>query len=201
MTGRYSGASLLASGISMDDVYLPVESQQKLLALSRQTLNDFVRRIEHQLPRVHDSYLQSCDYGAFVSLFKEEQLRGCVGSCAPEAPLLETVIKMTKAAASQDDRVVPIRQDELNAIHIDITVLSPLAAVDDPLLLEAGKHGLYIARDDRRGVLLPQVATRYRWDLKTFLEQTCLKAGLPKGAWHDRGTQLWSFTVLIIEEH
>jgi AmmeMemoRadiSam system protein A len=184
----------------MDNVYLPVESQQRLIALSRQTLNDFVRRIEHQPPPVRDSYLQSRDYGAFVSLFKEEELRGCIGTCAPEAPLFETVIKMTKAAASEDDRVESIAQNELAEIRIDITVLSPLAAVDDPLLLEAGKHGLYIARDDRRGVLLPQVATRYRWDLKTFLEQTCLKAGLAKSAWHEPGTQLWSFTVLIIEE-
>ena len=185
----------------MNDVYLPVESQQKLIDLSRQTLNYFVRRIDHQPARVHDSHLQSRDYGAFVSLFKEEELRGCIGSCAPGAPLFETVIKMTKAAASQDDRVQPIAQSELAAIRIDITVLSPLAAVGDPFSLEAGKHGLYVARDDRRGVLLPQVATRYRWDLKTFLEQTCLKAGLRKSAWHDPDTQLWSFTVLIIEEH
>ncbi len=184
----------------MDDVYLPVESQQKLIELSRQTLNNFVRRIEHQPARIHDSYLQSRDYGAFVSLFKEEELRGCIGSCAPGAPLFETVIKMTKAAASQDDRVQPIAQNELAAIRIDITVLSPLAAVGDPLSLKAGKHGLYVARDDRRGVLLPQVATRYGWDLKAFLEQTCLKAGLSKSAWRDPDTQLWSFTALIIEE-
>lgn len=185
----------------MDNVYLPVESQQRLIALSRQTLNDFVRGIERPLPPVRDSCLQSRDYGAFVSLFKEEALRGCIGTCAPEAPLFETVIKMTKAAASQDDRVEPIAPNELTDIRIDITVLSPLASVDDPLSLEAGKHGLYIACNDRRGVLLPQVATRYRWDLRTFIEQTCLKAGLPKGVWRDPGTQLWSFTVLIIEEH
>ena len=108
---------------------------------------------------------------------------------------------MTEAAASQDDRVQPIAKSELAAIRIDITILSPMAAVRDPLSLEAGKHGVYVTRNDRRGVLLPQVATRYRWDLKTFLEHTCHKAGLPKSAWHDPDTQLWSFTVLIIEEH
>jgi uncharacterized protein len=184
----------------MADVYLPAESQQKLIDLSRQTLNNFVRRIESQAARIHDSFLQSREYGAFVSLFKEEELRGCIGSCAPGAPLFETVIKMTQAAASQDDRVPPIAKGELASIRIDITVLSPMAAVRDPLSLEAGKHGLYVARGHKRGVLLPQVAARYCWDLETFLEQTCLKAGLPKRAWHDLDTQLWSFTVLIIEE-
>ncbi len=185
----------------MSDVYLPLESQQKLMDLARQTLDHFVGGIERGPARIHDSYLQSRDYGAFVSLFKKEELRGCIGSCAPEAPLFETVIKMTEAAASQDDRVQPIAKSELAAIRIDITILSPMAAVRDPFSLEVGKHGLYVARDGRRGVLLPQVATRYRWDLKTFLEQTCLKAGLPKSAWHTPDTQLWSFTVLIIEEH
>ena len=185
----------------MDDVYLPVESQQKLIDLSRQTLNNFVRRIERQPAHIRDSYLQSRDYGAFVSLFNQEELRGCIGSCAPGTPLFETVIKMTEAAASQDDRVQPIAKSELAALRIDITILSPMAAVRDPLSLEAGKHGVYVTRNDRRGVLLPQVATRYRWDLKTFLEHTCHKAGLPKSAWHDPDTQLWSFTVLIIEEH
>ena len=83
----------------MDDVYLPVESQQKLIDLSRQTLNNFVRRIERQPAHIRDSYLQSRDYGAFVSLFNQEELRGCIGSCAPGTPLFETVIKMTEAAA------------------------------------------------------------------------------------------------------
>jgi uncharacterized protein (TIGR00296 family) len=108
---------------------------------------------------------------------------------------------MTRAAASQDDRVQPLAEEELAAVRIDITVLSALTAVADPFSLEAGKHGVYVARDCRHGVLLPQVATRCRWDVKTFLEQTCLKAGLPRSAWRDPDTQLWSFTVLIIEEH
>ncbi len=184
----------------MDSVYLPVESQRRLIALSRQTLNDFVRGIDSELPPVRDSYLVSRDYGAIVSLFKGDELRGCIGSCTPAAPLFETIIRMTRAAASEDERVEPIAQNELADIRIDITVLSPLVPIKDPLSLEAGKHGLYVVRDGRRAVLLPQVAVRYRWDVLTFIEQTCLKAGLSKGAWHEPDTQLWSFTVLIIEE-
>jgi uncharacterized protein (TIGR00296 family) len=79
-------------------------------------------------------------------------------------------------------------------------VLSPLAPFEDPLALEIGKHGLYIAAGGKRGVLLPQVATQYGWDSKTFLEQTCLKAGLRKNAWKDSDVQVSGFTALIIEE-
>jgi AmmeMemoRadiSam system protein A len=182
-------------------VYLPLESQHKLMNLARETLEAFVRGTERELARIHDPYLQARDYGAFVSLHNKEELRGCIGNCAPQAPLFETVIKMTEAAAAQDHRVQPIAKDELALIEIEITVLSPLGVPDDPLALEPGKHGLHIAREGRRGVLLPQVATRYGWDIKTFLEQTCLKAELPKEAWQDADTEVLCFTALIIEEH
>ena len=186
----------------MREVYLPLESQQRLMELARQTLEEFVRGSERGQERVRDPYLRARDYGAFVSLHKKEKLRGCIGHCAPRAPLFETVIRMTEAAAAQDHRVKPIVRDELGAIDIEISVLSPLAAApSDPLALAAGKYGLHIARDGRRGVLLPQVATRYGWDMKTFIEQTCLKADLPKDAWQEADTEVLCFTALIIEEH
>ena len=170
------------------------------MELSRQTLEQFVRGAERQKHPIDDAYLQSRDYGAFVTLHKNDELRGCVGKCAPDAPLFETVSEMTEAAASRDRRVRPIAVDELAQIHIDISVLSSLQRVGDPLDLELGKHGLYIASGDKRGVLLPQVATQYRWDIKTFLEQTCLKAGLKTNAWRAPNTTVSSFTALIIEE-
>jgi AmmeMemoRadiSam system protein A len=184
----------------MGDVYMPLESQQKLMDLARQTLEHFVRGIERGPARIRDPYLQARDYGAFVSLHKKEELRGCIGNCSPHAPLFETVIRMTEAAAAQDHRVRPIARKELGAVDIEISVLSPLTATSDPLALAAGKYGLHIARDGRRGVLLPQVATRYGWDMKTFLEQTCLKADLPKNAWQGADTEVLCFTALIIEE-
>jgi AmmeMemoRadiSam system protein A len=184
----------------MDDVYLPPESQAKLLALARQRLEQFVLGLPRRAERIDDPYLQSHGYGAFVTLYKKEQFRGCVGNCTPAAPLCDTVIEMTEAAASRDHRVEPISRTELDDIRIDISVLSPLRILEQPLSLQIGKHGLHVARHTRRAVLLPQVASRYNWDMTTFLEQTCLKAGLRKHAWKDPGTQLSSFTALIIEE-
>ena len=184
----------------MTNVYLPSESQRKLMELSRQVLEDFVRGLKREKEPVDDPYLQSRDHGAFVSLHKQEELRGCIGNCVPKARLFETVTEMTEAAASRDPRVRPVSKTELGEIRIDITVLSPLVPLADPLSLEVGKHGLYIAVGGKRGVLLPQVATQYGWDSKTFLEQTCLKAGLRKNAWKDSDVQVSGFTALIIEE-
>ena len=187
-------------GIS-SDVYLPIESQQGLIHLARQTLEAFVRGAERDRARIRDPYLRVRDYGAFVSLHNKDELRGCIGNCSPRAPLFQTVIKMTEAAAAQDYRVHPVAQSELGEIDIEITVLSPLIVPEDPLALETGKHGLHIARDGRRGVLLPQVATRYGWDMRTFLEQTCVKADLPRDAWQDEDSEVLCFTALIIGEH
>ena len=184
----------------MHDVYLPLESQKKLIELSRQTLENFVLGRRCQVERVNDSYLETQDYGAFVSLHNQGELRGCIGDCAPRAPLYGTVIEMTEAAASRDSRMEPIAKAELGDIRIDISVLSPLFKVVDPLSLEVGKHGLYVAKGGLRGVLLPQVATQYRWTIQTFLEQTCVKAGLRKHAWKESDSEVSTFTALIIKE-
>ncbi|MGB7946041.1 MAG: AMMECR1 domain-containing protein, partial [Candidatus Binatia bacterium] len=127
----------------MTTVYLPLASQRRLMELSRHTLVDFVRGAERQKHSIDDAYLQNREYGAFVTLYKKDELRGCVGKCVPDAPLFETVSEMTEAAASRDRRVEPIAPEELVQIHIDITVLSPLEWVKDPFDLDLGKHGLY----------------------------------------------------------
>lgn len=184
----------------MEGIHIPLDSQKKLVQLSRQTLERFVRGVEREPNDVNDPYLLTSDYGVFVSLHKREELRGCIGTCFPTRLLYETVIEMTEAAASRDHRVFPISPSELPDIRIDISVLSPLQLVDDPLSLEVGKHGLHVTSGERRGVLLPQVATQYKWDMKTFLSQACLKAGLPKNAWKWPETKISSFTALIIEE-
>jgi AmmeMemoRadiSam system protein A len=184
----------------MQDVHLPIESQKKLIELSRRTLEIFVLGRTRESESIDDRFLKSDDYGAFVSLHNQGELRGCIGDCAPRAPLFETVIEMTQAAASRDTRVEPVTESELGDIRIEISVLSPLVRTEAPLSLEIGRHGLYLVRQGRRGVLLPQVATQYRWGMKTFLEQTCLKAGLRKHAWKDSDTEVSAFTALIIEE-
>jgi hypothetical protein len=183
----------------MADVRLPTPSQRRLIEIARQALEGVVRRRPLGKIGVDDPYL-NCVCGAFVTLFNRHELRGCIGTCAPSRPLFETVIEMTEAAATRDRRVPPVRAEELEQIHIDISVLSPLERSDRPLALEVGKHGLHVVRECNRGVLLPQVAVENGWDMKTFLEQTCVKANLPKEAWGWPDTVVSSFTALVIEE-
>jgi AmmeMemoRadiSam system protein A len=184
----------------MPDVYIPPVSQKKLLDLARQTLEDCVRGSPRRVEDIQDGFLQNTDYGAFVSLHKREVLRGCVGTCTPKLPLYLTVIAMTDAAASRDRRMKPVSLNELDEIRIGITILSPLQITRDPLSLIVGAHGLHISRGEARGVLLPQVATQYGWDIQRFLEQTCVKAGLHENAWRDPDTRISSFTAFILEE-
>ncbi|MEE9145408.1 MAG: AmmeMemoRadiSam system protein A [Candidatus Binatia bacterium] len=184
----------------MDEIYIPPDSQKLLLQLSRQILESFVRGTEKQVEKINDPHLLITQYGAFVSLHKGQDLRGCIGTCFPTRPLYEIIIEMTEAAASRDQRVYSIQQSELPDIHIDISILSPLQLANDPLSLEVGKHGLFISSGEKRGVLLPQVAIQYGWDMETFLCQTCLKAGLSKDTWKERETKVSCFSALIIEE-
>lgn len=183
-----------------DDVYLPAGSQRRLMEISRRTLERVAGRSSYRDADHDDPHLEKVSYGAFVTLFNQGELRGCIGTCTPSSVLREVVVEMTEAAATRDSRVKPVRPDEIEQIHIDISVLSPLQRSDDPLALEVGKHGLHVARGRKRGVLLPQVAAEYGWDVETFLKQTCRKANLPSEAWSWPGTVVSTFTALIIEE-
>ncbi|HTM09934.1 MAG TPA: AmmeMemoRadiSam system protein A [Verrucomicrobiae bacterium] len=182
------------------EVELPRDAQKRLMDLARATLENFVCDIDAPMEKIDDPDLLSEQYGAFVSLHRGRELRGCIGSCFPSAPLYETVIEMTEAAASRDARVAAIAPAELAQIEIEISVLGPLVKAEDPRALEIGRHGLYISSGGRRGVLLPQVATEYGWTMEKFLEQTCLKAGLDKLAWKRPETEVLAFTTLIIKE-
>jgi hypothetical protein len=184
----------------METLYIPFESQKRLIELSRRTLECFVCGWERQSDDIKDPYLLSSEHGAFVTLYKGTDLRGCIGTCFPTRPLVETVIEMTRAAASQDYRFQPVSQSELSEIAIDISALSPLELVHDPLSLKVGEHGLHVEYKEKRGVLLPQVAVEYGWDRETFLRQVCQKADLPEDAWQWPETRLLSFTALTIEE-
>ena len=136
--------------------------------------------------------------GAFVTLHLEGELRGCVGFIQPTRGLYQTVVEAALNAAFHDPRFLPVSQEEAPGLEVEISVLSP----PQPILPEqvvVGRHGLVVARGLYRGLLLPQVAVEQEWDAPTFLEQTCLKAGLPTDAWR-RGATLQGFTAEVFGE-
>lgn len=134
-------------------------------------------------------------YAAFVSLYKKGELRGCIGHIIPRKPLAETVAEMAEAAALKDPRFPPVRPDELGDIKIEISVMTPLQKVSSPEEIEVGKHGVVVQRRNSIGLFLPQVATEQGWDRTTFLENACLKAGLPRNAWKDPETEIYLFSA------
>lgn len=133
--------------------------------------------------------------GAFVTIYKKGELRGCIGQVAARQPLAEAVAESAKSAAINDPRFTPLRPEELPDITIEISALTPFKKIESPDEIEVGKHGLIISRGRSAGLLLPQVATEHHWDRSSFLEHTCLKAGLPRDAWKDKETEIYIFSA------
>lgn len=142
--------------------------------------------------------LEKC--GAFVTIHKSGALRGCIGLVEAVQPLHQTVAEMARAAALEDPRFPPVRREELPGLDIEISVLSPVTQIHDVKEIGVGVHGIIIQQGMHKGLLLPQVATEYGWDRKTFLEHTCHKAGLPKNAWQNDTTIIKIFTATVFGE-
>jgi len=139
--------------------------------------------------------------GAFVTLNdRQGELRGCIGSIEPVAPLYEAVSSSAVSAAFRDPRFYPVQRDELPTLHLEISVMGPVTPVNDLGEIEVGRDGLIISRGRNAGLLLPQVATEYGWDRETFLSQTCVKAGLAATAWRSEGTRIDRFSAEVFGE-
>ncbi len=133
--------------------------------------------------------------GAFVTLHKQGELRGCIGHVIDDQPLAETVAAMAVAAAFQDPRFPPVTPDELEDLEIEISAMTPLRQITDVEEIEVGRHGIIVQQNGHSGLLLPQVATQYGWDRETFLDYTCRKANLPADAWKEENTKIFIFSA------
>lgn len=136
--------------------------------------------------------------GAFVSLHRFGQLRGCIGNIAPLGTLLESVIRNAINAAAEDPRFQPVRADELDELEIEISVLTPLEEIHGPDDLVIGRDGLYLTAHGHSGVLLPQVATEQRWDAAEFIRRTAIKAGMDPARW--KSARLFRFAAEVFSE-
>lgn len=137
--------------------------------------------------------------GAFVTIHRRGELRGCIGHLEANQSLLRVVRECAVAACSADPRFPPVGARELVELEIEVSLLGPFEPIASPEDIEVGRHGLLVERNWQRGLLLPQVATEWRWDRDTFLAQTCLKAGLPRDAWK-HGAKVWRFEAEVFGE-
>jgi len=135
--------------------------------------------------------------GVFVTYTEHGALRGCIGTMRPVYPLARAVAMMARSAALEDPRFPAISRSELGSVDMEISVLTPLQLLEDPLSVRLGTDGLLIVKNGRSGVLLPQVPAEAGWTTpEQFLEGLCQKAGLPAGAWR-RGATLFRFQAEV----
>jgi len=138
--------------------------------------------------------------GAFVTLKIGGELRGCIGYIIPVKPLYQTVRDVAESAALKDPRFSPVSARELPELEFEISALSPIRTVSNVDEIVVGRDGIIIKRGFYQGLLLPQVATEYGWSREEFLQHTCLKAGLPKDAWKQVGTDISVFSAEVFGE-
>jgi len=177
-------------------VPISAEDRGRLIQLARQALSHIVANGPAPALGNVAGILAECR-GCFVTLTNRGQLRGCIGTFAPRWPLAEAVVRMA-AEAARDSRFLyirPVTARELPELTVEVSVLSPLEPIGDPLSIEIGKHGIYIVRGHASGCFLPEVATDQGWNVEQFLGYCCEhKAGLPADAWRQDGTQVHVFT-------
>lgn len=139
--------------------------------------------------------------GAFVTLRVGSNLRGCIGQikAETETTLTETVRRMAAVAATADPRFTALSCAELSSTSIEVSILGPLVEATDPERLEIGRHGVVVEAGTKRGLLLPQVAIERGWDSKTFLCETCRKAGLHAEAWRTKA-HVWLFDAEVFTD-
>ncbi len=172
-----------------------------LLALTRWTLERWCAKLPWQTggPGLEEALDQPVD-GLFVTLKIEAQLRGCIGTIERQESLDATLREMAVQAAGSDPRFMPLSADELKQSTISLSLLTPPEPVADVQKVVIGRDGLILERGGRRGLLLPEVAAEYAWDLDTYLDELCKKAFLPPGAWREPGCELSRFESLKFSE-
>lgn len=178
---------------------------EELVKMARRAVTEFLRSNS----TVDDTKFNSefdFNSGVFVTLNKQDSLRGCIGYPIPIKKLSYGLIDAAISAATQDTRFSPVSVDELDKITFDVTVLTPPVEikVEEPTEylkeIKVGRDGLIVENSYSSGLLLPQVPIEYDWTVEEFLEHTCQKAGLGKDAWKDNDTKISRFEGVIFKE-
>jgi len=185
---------------SEQTTFLDRSAQKEALQLARQTLQQYLTQSTIPSFTPQNPVLKQ-KLGAFVTLRKNGQLRGCIGRFEPDEPLWQVIQRMVIAAATQDYRFPPVKAEELDKIKIEISVMTPKKRLDDWRKIRLGKDGVVIEKGNRGGTFLPQVATETGWSLEEFLSQLCSqKAGLPPNCYQDPQTTIYVFQAQVFEE-
>ncbi|MGQ9721400.1 MAG: TIGR00296 family protein [Candidatus Jordarchaeum sp.] len=190
---------------------MTLEEGRFLVKLARRAVETYVKEeVKIEVPQDTPERLLEKS-GVFVTLNtvspgSDKRLRGCIGFPLPHFPLAQAVIESAISAATMDPRFPPVREEELDNIVVEVTVLTPPVLIevkdpkDYPKKVKVGRDGLVVERGSYKGLLLPQVPVDWNWDEEEFLCECCIKAGLPPDSWYDKKTKIYSFKGIIYEE-
>lgn len=195
---------IVKSGIPLIENSSQLNEEQKkfLMDVAKKAIDLYVREGKIYEPKVTDKRLLE-EEGAFVTIHKKGQLRGCIGNIIGRGPLLKTIRDMAIAAATKDPRFPALTVKELDQIDIEISVLTKPHQVKNVDEIIMGKHGVIVSKGMfNSGVFLPQVATETGWSKEVFLSELChQKAGLRADAWKDPSVKLEVFEALVFSEN
>ncbi|GAB6187974.1 AmmeMemoRadiSam system protein B [Thermopirellula anaerolimosa] len=178
---------------------LSASQREAVLRAAARWVADFVNgRPASEAPTLPDDVASLPVWGIFVSLKRQSKLRACCGRLGEGIPLAKALSSAAELAAKHDLRFPPIQPAELQSLTIEVWLLWGLETIrekgeDRAGAVEIGRHGLMISRGGSSGLLLPGVATEHGFDARTFLEQVCVKAGLPRNAWLEDNVDLKRF--------
>ncbi len=179
---------------------LNAKQRKELLKLARDTIVFYLDQGK-PLDASSDNEILKEVRGVFVTLRRKQQLRGCIGSIIGTKPLYLGVRDMAIASATQDFRFKAVTKDELEGIHIEISVLTPLEQITNSDEIILGKHGVLVRDAYRSGVYLPQVATETGWSKEEFMNSLCgQKAGMESSAWKNGKCEIYIFSAEVFEE-
>ena len=171
-----------------------------LLRLARNAVKTYLETGKAEAIPTADPLLKE-GRGAFVTLRKGEELRGCIGLLESGQPLCDTICRMAVESAVNDPRFPPVSLSELVGLRIEISVLTKPVKVSGPEAIVMMRDGVIVRRNNCQGVFLPQVAEETGWDKEKFLSVLCAnKAGLPADAWKDKATEIYTFQAEVFSE-
>lgn len=188
--------------------FYSVDDGAKLVAAARNAIELYIGSKEFRkeaILRTIQGFTQK--HGVFVTLYHYPtmSLRGCIGFSDPVGELKELLVEASIAAAADDPRFVPVSHVELEHLAVEVSVLTrpePLRGNADSVKrrIRIGRDGLIIEYGYNKGLLLPIVAAEERWSVPKFLDEVCIKAGLPEHTWRTSNAQLFKFSAQVFRE-
>ena len=193
-------SSLFGKSEQGNEFKLSTGDKKQLLAIARNALDLYIK--ENSFPKYKEHEINHANLhkvGAFVTLYKKGELRGCIGHIDSDNPLYKTIQSLTISSATRDHRFKSVGKDEIDDIEIEISVLTPMKKISSIDQIEIGRHGIYIKKGYQTGTFLPQVASETDWTVEEFLGKCARdKAHIGWDGWKD--ADLYTYEALKFSE-